>query len=320
MTPLISVVVITPDSYETVSQVMRHLHAQEIRKEMEILLCVPTRAALGPERPEWKDFADVQVLEIGEIRVIAQAKALAVQKACAPVIAFAEEHAFPAKGWARALVERHREPHAVVGPVMVNPNPRMAISWANFLIEYGPWMAPGTSEIRSHLPGNNSSYKRDVLLSLGNRLASALDAETLLQWELGAAGRTLFLESRAVTRHLNITRVASFRRVHFQYGRMFAAQRAASWRAIRRFLYGLGSPLIPAIRFIRHVPDIRRNPKLPCRSLSFWMYVALGLFDSARGECVGYLTGPGDSREHIFELEFHRLRHLDPADDIAEAL
>lgn len=320
MTPALSVVVITPDTYETVSQVMRHLHSQDLRQSMEILLCAPSRADLGGERPEWRDFAAVQILETGPIRVIAQVKALAVRHASAPVVAFAEEHAFPAPGWARALTERHRESHAVVGPVMVNPNPRLAISWANFLIEYGPWMAPSEPGLRSHLPGNNSSYKRDVLLGLGDRLATALDAETLLQWELAASGHTLYLETRAVTRHLNITRLDSFRTVHFQYGRMFAAQRAGSWNMARRMLYAMGSPLIPMIRLVRHASDIARSPKLPRSSVRFWGYLALGLVDSARGECAGYLAGSGASREHIFELEFHRRRHLDPADCVPESL
>jgi hypothetical protein len=318
--PSLSVIVITPDNYGTIADVMRHLHAQENHQEIEIVICAPTCAALGPEPSEWKDFAAVQVLEIGDMRIIAQAKALAVKKAAAPIVAFAEEHSFPARGWARAFIERHREPHAVVGPVMVNPNPNLPVSWANFLIEYGPWMAPSAAGCRTHLPGNNSSYKRDVLLAFGDRLTAVLDGETLLQWELAAAGHSLFLEPRAATRHLNITRRSSFRRVHYQYGRMFASQRAASWSVFRRLLYGFGSPLIPLVRLRRHLPDVARNPKLPRLSMSFWKFVALGLFDSARGECVGYLTGPGDSREHVFELEFHRRQHLDPADSVPGVL
>ncbi len=320
MTPSLSVVVITPHRYATVARTIGCLHAQENRAEIEILLCAPTREAAGPEQSFWADFAAVRVIEIGPMRIIAEAKALAVRHALAPVVAFAEEHAFPAAGWATALIERHREPHAIVGPVMVNPNPKLPISWANFLIEYGPWMSPADGGLRSHLPGNNSSYKRDVLLAFGDRLAALLDAETLMQWDVAAGGRTLYLEPRAVTRHLNITRLSSFRLVHSEYGRMFAAQRALGWSWPRRLLYGGGAPLIPFIRLIHHAPDLRRNPELPRHKPAFWAYLALGLIESARGECVGYLAGPGKSRERIFELEFHRSRHLDAADSIPDFL
>ena len=318
MNALLSVVVITPDHYDTVARTMGHLHAQDGRERIEILLCIPSRAAVGPDRPEWNDFAAVRILETGNISVIAQAKALAVRAASAPIVAFAEEHAFPAAGWARALIARHEERHAVVGPVMVNPNPGLTIGWANFLIEYGPWMSPAEAGPRSHLPGNNSSYRRDLLLQFGDRLADMLDAETLLHWELAAAGHTLYLEPRAVTRHLNITRFSSFQRVHFQYGRMFAAQRGRHWNRFRRVLYSVGSLLIPMIRFVRHWPDIRRNPELPKRRLSFWWFLIFGLIESARGECAGYLTGAGDSRRHIFELEFHRSHHLHSTDRLPE--
>jgi hypothetical protein len=293
---------------------MAALLAQTRRSELEILLCAPTRDAIGPERPEWAGFHSVRILETGPVKIIAEAKALAVRNAAAPIVAFAEEHAFPMPDWADALIRRHAEGHAVVGPTMVNPNPGKAISWANFLIEYGPWMSPATPGPRSHLPGNNSSYKRDVLLAFGDRLAEALDAETLLQWRLLANGHTLYLESAAVTRHVNITRVASFRRVHFQYGRMFAAQRCREWPVLRRLCYAAGSGAIPFIRLARLWRDLRRSPVLPRSSAAFWFYLGLGLADSAAGEAAGYAAGPGDSREHIFELEFHRQRHLHPSD------
>ena len=173
MNPRLSVVVITPDTYATVSRTVQALHRQRNRGELEILLCVRTRADAEPAPTLWRDFHAVHILEIGPVRVIAEAKASATRQASAPLGVFAGEHSFPAEGWAEALIERHRESHAAVGPVLVNPNDRMAISWANFLIEYGPWMAPCEGGLRTHLPGNNSCYKRDILISFGDRLGHA---------------------------------------------------------------------------------------------------------------------------------------------------
>lgn len=311
-------VLITPDNYETIARSMRALHAQENRHEIEVLICAPNRDCIGAEREEWRDFSSVRIIEIGVLRVIAEAKARAVREASAPVVAFTEEHSFPARGWAKALLRRHQEDHAAVGPQMVNPNPRLPVSWANFAIEYGPWIAPAKTGPRSHIPGNNSSYKRDLLLAFGDRLGTVLDAETLMQWELAAAGHTLYLEAAAATHHINITRRDSFRRVHFQYGRMFAAQRATHWGLFKRLLYGCGAPLIPLVRLLRILPDIKRNPKMPKSHPEFWAYLLLGLIESAAGEALGYFAGAGDSRRHIFELEFHRIMHLDPRDTIAE--
>jgi hypothetical protein len=97
---------------------------------------------------------------------------------------------------------------------------------------------------------------------------------------------------------------------------MFAAQRAASWSVVRRLVYAAGSPLIPAIRMWRHAPDVFRSPDVPRTKPAFWGYLMLALAECARGECVGYLAGPGNSRQEVFELEFHRLQHLDPSDRV----
>lgn len=314
MKPALAAIVITPDDYGTIARVMRRLAAQTRAADIEILLCAPTRQCIEATRPEWARFHSVRVLETGPIRVIAEAKALGVRAATAPIVAFTEEHAFPAPDWAAALIERHREGHAVVGPEMVNPNPRTTMSWANFVIEYGAWIQPAVPGARSHVPGNNSSYKREVLLAYGERLPAMLDAETLLHWDLGARGHSIYLEPRARTLHLNITRRVDFRKVHREYGRMFAAQRSGAWPSWRRGLYALGSPLIPVIRLPRCCADIARGTGVPRGRPGFWGHVLLALADSAWGEMQGYAAGFGKSREAIFEQEFHRSRYLDALD------
>ena len=318
MSALLSAVVITPDNYGTVAAIMRCLHAQPNRGEIEILLCAVDRASAGPERPEWRDFAAVRIIETGPVRVIAEVKAAAVRSASAPVVAFTEEHSFPEPGWAHALIERHREPYAAVGPMLVNPNPRLAMSWANFVLEYGPWIDPPIPGTRRLLPGNNSSYKRDILLAYGDRLAAMLDAEILLHLDLACRGEALYLEPKAVTRHLNITRIEPFRWVSRNYARMFASRRCQDWSLPRKLVYGFGSPLIPLIRINRHWKDIQRGAGVPRHDPKFWAYLALALLECSWGEMLGYLAGPGDSREMIFEMEFHRTRHLDLADEFEQ--
>jgi hypothetical protein len=40
----------------------------------------------------------------------------------APIVALAEDHAFPAPGWAEALIAAHRDPWAAIGAVIRHPN------------------------------------------------------------------------------------------------------------------------------------------------------------------------------------------------------
>jgi len=92
----------------------------------------------------------------------------------ARIVAFGEDHCFPEPGWADALLEAHQGPHAVVAPVFLNANPGSTVSWCDFLIGYGAWMAPVAGGLRPFPPGHNSSYKRDELLAYGDRLEEAL--------------------------------------------------------------------------------------------------------------------------------------------------
>lgn len=233
-----------------------------------------------------------------------------MRAARAKVIAFAEDHAFPAPGWAEALVKRHSEEWAAVGPVMSNANPRSATSWANLLIEYAPWLEPCTAGEREHLPGHNGSYKRALLLEYGERLEAMLDAESVLHWDLRSRGRRLYLEPRARTFHQNFSARAPSLALRFNGGRLFASARARGWPAWRRALYACASPLIPLVRCARIVGELSK-PGRPRQLLPRVLpaLFALLVFDGA-GELVGYALGAGGSMRKLSDMEFHRGRYM----------
>lgn len=182
--PALCVVIATPDRYATIRKTIRHLRAQKVRDRLEIVLVAPSAAELGLDESEMRDFHRFHVVEVGPINSTARARAIGVRHASAPVMALAEDHSYPAPGWAEAMIDAHKEGWAAVGPVMANANPRSMISWANLLIEYAPWLEPLTARVAAHLPGHNGSYKRDVLLKYGDRLEAMLDAESVLYWDL----------------------------------------------------------------------------------------------------------------------------------------
>lgn len=309
--PEMSVVVITPDRYETVRKTVRHLRAQRGRERVEIVLAAPSRASLGLDEAELREFHSHRVVEVGSMSSTARARAEGVRAARAPVVALVEDHAFPAPGWAEALMERHREGEwAAVGPVIANANPRSATSWANLLIEYSPWLEPQEGGEREHLPGHNGSYKRDVLVSYGDALEAMLDAESVLHWDLRARGHRLYLEPRARTFHQNFSVASSSVPLRFNGGRLFAAARARGWPAWRRALFASAGPLIPAVRFARIVrQSLRpgRSRRVLARALPA---LAAGLVIDGAGETVGYAFGPGRAMAILSDMEFHRRRYL----------
>jgi len=308
--PLMSVVVVTPDDYLTVRKTIKHLRTQTVSRSLELVLVAPSLDGLKLEESEMRDFLGYRIVEVGPVHSTAKARAAGVCAATAPVVALTEDHAYPAPGWAEALIKRHQEDWAAVGPVMHNANPHSMTSWASFLVEYSPWLGPAESGECEHLPGHNGTYERDILLEYGDRLEEMLDAESILHWDLRAKGHRLWLESEARTFHQNFSNPASTIPLRFNGGRLFASARARAWPAWRRIIFVLASPVIPLVRCFRITRDLRKpgRPRhlLPRLLPSLLFSLA---FDGA-GEMVGYAFGPGRAMANLSDMEFHRHRYI----------
>ena len=319
--PEMSVVIVTPDHFGTIHRTMGHLRAQTACGRLEIVIVAPSRDALGLDAVEMTGFGAYQVVEAGEVRLLARARAAGVRAAAAPVVAFAEDHAYPEPDWAEALLAAHDAAgtaRAAVGPVVRNANPGTAVSWADLLIGYGPWLEPQEAGPRDFLPGHNSSYKRDLLLAYGPGLEGMLEADTILQWDLRARGHELYLEPRARLNHTNFALWSSWRTVQVCAGRVFAAARAQNerWPARRRLLFVGGSPLIPLVRLRRIAGHYRALGPMAGGRLPRGVFPALvaGLALDAWGQMLGYAFGAGDAEQKLCAFEFHRDRHV-PARD-----
>lgn len=198
-----------------------------------------------------------------------------------------------------------------MGPALRNANPGNAVSWADLLIAYAPWLHPAPAEDVPFLPGHNSSYRRDVLLACGERLEALLDNETLLHWQLQRRGLRLRLQPRATAAHTNFGRLFPWLPVQFRCGRLFAAARSEGWSPLKRLLYGAASPLIPLRRWWRIQRALarpeRRELRVPAGAHGL---VLLGLAADGLGQMAGALLGPGDAARGFTEMEFGRERWL----------
>src|SRR5438309_4229369 len=172
--PKMSVIILTPDCYKTIRKTMGCQRAQTVRDKLEIIIVASSASGLFDDQAELTEFNDVRVIEIGPMNSTARARAAGVRHATASLVAFAEDHSYPDPHWAEALIAGHRGPWAAVGPAMCNANPHSTLSWANLAIEYGPWLDPVPGGPVDHLPGHNSSYKRDLLLAYGSQLEAML--------------------------------------------------------------------------------------------------------------------------------------------------
>ena len=312
--PAMSVVLPTPSDFASVATTVRHLRAQTVARRLELVVVAMGRADFTLEERACRGFQAARVVRVAK-RSHGDACAAGVRAARAPIVVFAEDHCFPEPGWAEALLEGYSAPEiAAVGPVFRNANPGSLVSWCDFVIGYGPWMNPRAGGEHPFLAGHNSSYRRDVLTGLGDRLAELLEAETVLHLELRRTGLRLVVQPRARAAHTNFGRFRVWLPVQYHCGRVFAAERARAWGRARRAFYATASPLIPCVRLLRALrylgtaegarPSVARAAPL----------LGLGLAADGMGQLVGYIAGSGSSPGYLTGFEFRRVDHVPERD------
>ncbi len=309
-TPALSVILCTPDSYDTIRATIGYLRKQTVRRRMELVIVAPSAERLRLNAGELSDFLSYQVVEIGEMRSIGCGNAAGVRGATAPIIALAEDHAYPAPEWAETIIRAHGQEWAAVGAVIRNENPESIVSWADFLIGYSQWLAPTPAGVRDLLPSHNGSYKREILLGYGSHLDAMMDSESVLHWDLQKKGHSLFLDPSAQVSHMNFGTLSSILPSQFLSGQVFAASRASTWTALQRLKYILGAPVIPLVRLRRILDQTRRSEHWHVLPAGVIPMLLLALIASALGELMGYAVGVGEeAKRRLAMFEFHRVRY-----------
>jgi GT2 family glycosyltransferase len=305
----LSVVVVSHCDSENFRMALRNLRAQTVSNLLEVIIVTSSQKDLNLDPRKFEGFSNHKILEVRPFGSGGAAKAAGVIAAGAPLVAFAEDHSYPERGWAEALIGAHRKGNfAVVGPVMLNANPHSGLSWGCFLAYYGHWLVARLPEEVKHLPANQSCYKRDLLLQYGSRLSEMLEAESVLHWDFLSKGHQLYQEPTAKVYHLNHSLLSPMLREYYLTSRVFAAKRGGRWRLPTRVAYALGSPLLPLLRLRRIVNDASQaglQGKVFFRSLAALVLV---LCAGSAGEACGYAFGVGKASERL--ARFESKRHL----------
>jgi len=246
-----------------------------------------------------------------QIKRWGRARLEAVRASRAPIMAFIEDHCFPARNWAETLIEAHAGPWAGVGYAFTNANPKSYLSRASMLARYGLFTHPARRGPARFISGNNVSYKRDILIGLGERLETLLEIDFNLQEELIRQERSMFVEARALAAHQNYTSLAGECRAGQPYCRLLAAHRARvnAWGAPRRVFYGILTPIgAPAIRLARLIGSLHGRRTLWRTFVAGLPVITFMYLSDAIGESAGYLWGIGDAEREVlrYELETER--------------
>jgi hypothetical protein len=304
----LSVVLVVGPCRPRAQRVLDALGAQTARDLMELVVVDLAPSAEPLRMPEG---IPARRIERAGLERWGPARGDGLRAACADVVAFIEDHCYPDAGWADAVLAAHRGPWAGVGYAFTNANPETYVSRASVIARYGPFAHPARRGEAPTVSGNNVSYKRDVLMALGDDLDDLLAIDFNVQQRLRRQGHRFFVEARALAAHENYERVAPDGRTGRAYCRLLAAERVRSerWGRPRRLLYGIGAPLgAPAIRLARLTRGLRgRRPLWRDFVLGLPAIATMYLWD-ASGEAAGYLRGYGSAPREALRWELEELR------------
>ncbi|HSG48310.1 MAG TPA: glycosyltransferase, partial [Longimicrobiales bacterium] len=100
-----SAVLVAPDGADAIRKTLRHVHHQAGRERIEVILVAETGQGLAELKQEFPGFAALRIVECGAFQTMGEAKVAGVRAASADLVMFLEDHAYPAPGWAEALLE-----------------------------------------------------------------------------------------------------------------------------------------------------------------------------------------------------------------------
>ncbi|MGK2857611.1 MAG: glycosyltransferase [Thermoanaerobaculia bacterium] len=310
--PDYSVVLVAGIQRDRAGLALASLLAQDAIDRTEILLV--DRAEGYPDLPG-SDHPSVRLVRVPKSTLFSEARTRAVGMARAPFVGFLEEHCRARQGWITALLRAHEGPWSAVGSEVHHGNPSFGISRLIGIMNYYPWLAPTSSGQRTMLPGHNSSFRRDVLLSFGDELESLMRADVAFFQKLVADGHELYLEASAKFEHLNETSLLSIVRGYFFWHRGYGVERARvhNWSFARRALYVVATPLIPFYFVAKLVMRLRSmRPDLVGEVLRGTPQILVAQLASASGQAFGLLFGEGNTEARFSDYELNEPRAFDP--------
>jgi GT2 family glycosyltransferase len=287
--PALAIILVVAGQRERAARALHSVLGQSAIDQIEVLLfdCAPDHCAPLPG----SDHGRVKMERLSPNELLSTSRARGVRGAQAPVVCFMEEHCEMQSGWADAVIRAHCESWAGVGTNFVNANPDAGLSNKAFRMNYGVYVLP--MACRGPVPlvaGQNSAFKREVLLRYEPFLELMLNADLVLQWKMQQDGYRMFYEPGATMAHNNENTFRSLSVGVFYWNWCFSNVRAQmfKWSLFRRVAWIAATPLMPWVRLIR---ICRRSSKHGARAFMQFLADAPFIFGISHFAAAGQLIG-----------------------------
>ncbi len=290
--PRISVIVASTTPLAAVPDCIEALLQQQDARPIEIILVYAAEKDLPKTMKV--SAANVEFLRLPQAASLPQLLGAALERTSGEIIAITDATCMVGPHWISSILKAHAAPQPVIGGAVEPDGLNTLVDWAGYFCDYGQFMFPLSWGTIRHVPGINISFKREAL-ARGKEFVEGEFWKAFWCQHLQATGSPLYIEPSILVFYRKTFSFWPFLRLRYHHARCFAGMRLGQLSFAKRALYILGSPLLPALFFLRLLRGLlpKRNRR---RQLMFASpVILLALTSWALGEFLGYLLGPGTS-------------------------
>ncbi len=242
---------------------------------------------------------DICIIEFPEKTTLPVLWAAGIARASGEIIAITDSSCVVAENWISEIFAAHQSDSPVIGGAVEMSEGKKLVDWAAYFCEYGQFMKPFAAGAVEVLPGNNISFKRDVLEKHSQFVENEF-WKTYLCQQLQAEGIELISAPSMLVYYTKSFKFLPFLVRRFHHGRCFAGMRIKSKTVLKRFLYAVGTIFLPFVFFIRIITPVLQKRRFWRKFISALPISVLAIFLWSIGETFGYIAGTGKSCEHIY--------------------
>jgi hypothetical protein len=285
--PSVSVVIAAWQNASGVSACLEALSPQRSHA-LEVLVVATTEVEPAVRRFPWATWLHAMPLELTP-----HLWERGMRKSRGEVVVITTTQFLPDRDWLATIRAAHARLDApAVGGRIDPPLDGTARGWATYLLRYSQYLNLHVEQPVTDLAGDNASYKRAALSSVGDGPGQGF-WEQELHRVLLENGETLLFVPQIAVRQVVSSPFWVFSRQRFQHGRRYGATRARRIGHPERALRILTAPLIPAVYLAKIFARVVRDGRYAGVFLRSLPLLAVYVVFWAAGETCGYLAaGP----------------------------
>jgi len=291
--PIISVIIPSYNSRETIERCLRALETQIDRQGVENEVILVDSSNDGTDKLVTAQFPWVKLFHFSERVMDGNARNFGISQAQSDLLAFVDADCVVEDHWLAEMVAAHQKVDPAIGGVIAHANPESYVGWANYFCEFTQWLPQSLTRPMDDIPSACYSVKRWAFEKYGPFLEDTFCSDTAFNWQLQKAGYApLFVPTIRVS-HLSLYTLKSLLLKKMWHGRAFAKMRVVE-QAIplwKRLLYCGGSGVLPFVLFYRRAQLVTQHSPYIVPFIKSAPLVWLALAAWSLGEAQGYGAG-----------------------------